>query len=87
MLQAADRLFWAGVAMDVPACCSLAQKVDLYICLTGRGNEHLALVFAGCFFWKGETLLISRGYIEVIHQLEMFLASAATAHSLKRVLT
>ena len=50
MLQAADRLFWAGVAMDVPACCSLAQKVDLYICLNGRGNEHLALVFAGCFF-------------------------------------
>ena len=37
--------------MDVPAaCCSLAQKVDLYICLTGRGNEHLALVFAVCFF-------------------------------------
>ena len=42
-------------------------------------------VWFSIFFWKGETLLISRGYIKVIHQLEMFPASAANAHSLKRV--
>ena len=35
------------------------------------------------FFQKREILLILRGYIKVIQRLEIFLASARTAHNLK----
>jgi len=78
--------------MAYSKCCSQALMLAPMLRLGETVKQ-------GDFFWKGETLLISRGYIhrgdtstfflgtEVIHQLEMFLASAATAHNLKRVLT